>query len=237
MQPSARRLATLLALAGASVLSVALVAVRVRHTGSAEHTWLVWNLFLAWIPFGLALLLYDWHRRRLPAALLAPVAALWLLFFPNAPYILTDFIHLGPALGVPLWFDAALIASFAFTGLLLGYASLYLVQVVVRQLAGAFAAWATVVGALSLGSLGIYLGRFVRLNSWDVLTDPGLVLGLVRVRLAAPFGNPELIAVTAFFTVFLTLTYLAVYGLGAFGSEPEQDAATRREPGRGAGSG
>jgi uncharacterized membrane protein len=108
---------------------------------------------------------------------------------------------------------------FAFTGLLLGYASLYLVQAVVREVAGTAAAWAAALGALGLASVGIYLGRFVRLNSWDVLTDPGFVLGLVRVRLAEPLGNPELIAVTGFFTVFLTLMYLVIYGLAGLEGE------------------
>jgi uncharacterized membrane protein len=193
MQRSARRIGTLVALAGASLCAVALEAVRMHHTGTLEHWWLVWNLGLAWI----------------------------LPFFPNAPYILTDFVHLGPAAGVPLWLDAGLISMFAFTGLLLGYASLYLVQVVVREVAGAAAAWAAAFGALSLASVGIYLGRFVRLNSWDVLTDPGFVVGLVRVRLSEPLGNPELIAVTGFFTIFLTLMYLVIYGLAGLGPERE----------------
>jgi uncharacterized membrane protein len=222
MQRSGRRIGTLAALAGASLCAVALEAMRIRHTGTLEHWWLVWNLGLAWIPFVLALVLYDWHRRGVPGLVLAPIGALWLLFFPNAPYILTDFVHLAPAVGVPLWLDAGLISMFAFTGLLLGYASLYLVQVVVREVAGAAAAWAAALGALGLASVGIYLGRFVRLNSWDVLTDPGFVLGLARVRLAEPLGNPELIAVTGFFTVFLTLMYLVIYGLAGLGLEAER---------------
>ena len=221
MSLSARRLATLGSLAAASAFAVAAELARIRHTGSYEHWWLVWNLGLAWIPFVLALVLYDGHRRGVRGALLLPIGALWLLFFPNAPYVLTDFVHLAPAVGVPLWFDAGLISAFAFTALMLGYGSLYLVQAVVRDVAGAAAAWVVALGALGLGSVGIYLGRFVRLNSWDVLTDPGFVLGLARVRIAAPLGNPQLIAVTGFFTAFLTVTYLAVYGLAALGRESE----------------
>ena len=222
MQRSGRRIGTLVALAGASFCAVGLEAMRIRHTGTLEHWWLVWNLGLAWIPFVLALVLYDGHRRGVPGLVLAPIGGLWLLFFPNAPYILTDFVHLTPAVGVPLWLDAGLISMFAFTGLLLGYASLYLLQAVVREVAGPVAAWATAFGALGLASVGIYIGRFVRLNSWDVLTDPGFVLGLVRVRLAEPLGNPELIAVTGFFTLFLTLMYLVIYGLAGLGPETER---------------
>ncbi len=220
---SARRLVTVLALAGASLFSVALLYARVRYTGSFEHTWLAWNLVLAWVPFVLALVLYDAYRRGAPALALLPLGALWVLFFPNAPYILTDFVHLRPEAAAPLWYDAALISSFAFTGLLLGYASLYLVQAVVRAEAGQVWAWTCVVAAMALGAVGIYLGRFLRLNSWDALTDPGLLLGLVRVRLEDPLGNVRLLAVTGFFTAFLTLTYLAVWGLAAFGLEPLEE--------------
>jgi uncharacterized membrane protein len=222
MSLSARRLATLGALGAASAFAVAAELARIRHTGSYEHWWLVWNLGLAWIPFLLALVLYDGSRRRLSPVVLWPLGGLWLLFFPNAPYILTDFIHLAPNEGVPLWFDAALISSFAFTGLLLGYGSLYLVQAVVRDAVGEAAAWATAFVALGLGSVGIYLGRFVRLNSWDAMTDPGRLFDIARVRLEAPLGNPQLLAVTGFFTAFLTVTYLAVYGLAGFGLESDR---------------
>ena len=214
-----RRIGTFLTLIGASAFCVSLVVVRSIETETALWTWLVWNLVLAWIPFLLALAIYDGHRRRAPRALLVPLSLLWLVFFPNAPYILTDFVHLEQPLAAPLWFDALSIASFAFTGLLLGYASLYLMQSVIRARFGQIAGWAAAIGALGLSSVGIYLGRFVRVNSWDVVTNPDFLYGIARPRLEDPFGNPELIAVSALFTAFLLVTYLVVYSLTALPRE------------------
>jgi uncharacterized membrane protein len=173
----------------------------------------------------LALLVHDGHRRGTAARVLVPLSLLWLVFFPNAPYILTDFVHLEHELAAPLWFDALMIASFAFTGLLLGYASLYLMQAVIRARFGAVAGWAAAIGALAISSVGIYLGRFVRVNSWDVVANPDFLLGIARLRLEDPFGNPKLIAVALLFSAFLTVTYVVVYSLAALDLD---DASPRR---------
>jgi uncharacterized membrane protein len=216
---SSRRIVTFLALISLSAFCVALVVVRASATETALWTWLVWNLVLAWIPFLLALAVYDGHRRHAPGSVLVPLSLLWLVFFPNAPYILTDFVHLEQPLVAPLWYDALTIASFAFTGLLLGYASLYLMQLVVRSRFGALAGWSAALTALALSSVGIYLGRFVRMNSWDVLANPDALYGIARPRLEDPLGNPELVAVSVVFTAFLATTYLVVYSLTALARE------------------
>ena len=152
-----------------------LIVVRYVYSSEPLFGGLIWNLFLAWIPFGLAILIYDRHRAGARPVALLPLAGLWLLFLPNAPYILTDFKHLVPSPVVPLWVDVVVIAAPAWTGLLLGFLSLYLVQSVVRDLAGARVAWVAAIGVLGLASFGIYLGRVLRWNSWDVLADPRLV--------------------------------------------------------------
>jgi len=146
------------------VLCVGLLEIRIRETGDGFYRFLVWNLFLAWVPLALAAAAYALLRRGVDG-LVAALLVAWLLFFPNAPYLLTDFIHLeeGPA---PLWYDALMLSAFAWTGLLVGFASLYLVQIILRRAFGAAAAWLGVFGALGLASIGVYIGRFVRLNSW-----------------------------------------------------------------------
>src|SRR6266508_4279189 len=101
MRPN-RRIRTLLALTLASLFCVALVVA----TETAVFAWLVWNLFLAWVPFVLALVVYDGRRRGTSAKVLVPLSLLWLVFFPNAPYILTHFVHLEQELVAPVWFDA-----------------------------------------------------------------------------------------------------------------------------------
>jgi len=205
---SHRRRAIYAALALLSFFSVALVFARYAYFGEARFGGLIWNLFLAWIPFGLAILVYDRHRAGARASSLLPLGALWLLFLPNAPYIVTDFKHLEPTAGAPLWFDVVVIAAPAWTGMLLGFLSLYLVQAVVRQLAGRSAGWLVAIGALGLSSFGVYLGRVLRWNSWDVLTDPSLLTELDGILV-----EPRAIAMTILLSGFLTLSYLVLYAL------------------------
>jgi len=205
-----------------SAFVVAGVAVRWRYTGSLEAANLPWNLFLAWIPLGIALAVYDAHRRGARTAWLLAGASLWLLFFPNAPYLVTDLKYLGSWSDAPEWFDVVLVSAAAWTGLLLGFASLYLVQAVVRELRGAAAAWAVVVGSIALGSFGIYLGRFERWNSWDALTSPRSILADLWAGAMNPVAHPRVLAVTVLFTGFLTLAYLTFYGLVALGRDERE---------------
>jgi uncharacterized membrane protein len=203
-----RRLVVVVGLVAASAASVALAVVRDSHAGNLDFWFLIWNLALAWIPFLLALAAYASARRPTSTAMLGLG---WLLFFPNAPYIVTDFVHLSRVAPVPFWYDALTIGAFAATGLALGFASLYLMQCVVRDRVGVAASWLAVLVACALGSVGIYLGRFVRANSWDVLTRPEWFARLAHARLLDPFGNPRLIAVTCAFTLLLTVGYATVY--------------------------
>jgi len=144
----------------------------------------VWNLFLAWIPLVLALVVYDGARRGWPAGTLAAVGLGWLLFLPNAPYIVTDLKWLGHYDSGTHWFDPVLIGAAAAIGLVLGFLSLYLVQAVVVRRLGRLAGWMLAFGALAASGAGVYLGRFQRWNSWDVFTEPTRVVGqLARAAL------------------------------------------------------
>jgi uncharacterized membrane protein len=203
---SVRRRAVYAALVLLSLFSVALIGVRYLYSSEPLFGGLIWNLFLAWIPFGLAILIYDRHRAGTRPLYLLPVAVLWLLFLPNAPYIVTDFKHLVPSPVVPLWVDIVVITAPAWTGMLLGFLSLYLVQSVVRDLAGARLAWAAAVAVLGLASFGIYLGRVLRWNSWDVLTHPRLLSDLDVVLV-----DPRAIGMTVLLSGFLTSSYLVLY--------------------------
>jgi uncharacterized membrane protein len=214
-----RRTLAIVALVAASALCVATVEIRTRETGDAYYRFLVWNLILAWVPLVLAMGAYGRARRRVDltvAVLLVP----WLLFFPNAPYLLTDFIHLGEG-PAPLWYDALMLSAFAWTGLLLGFASLYLVQMILRRAFGTLVAWLGVVVALSLGSIGVYVGRFIRFNSWDALLHPIRVAEVVNEQLSAvPARTAEaLLGLVA----FLLVGYLVVYSFTALELELDGD--------------
>ena len=129
-----QRTLAIVALLASSALCVATVEIRTHETGDPYYRFLVWNLILAWVPLAFAIAAYARARGRidvLVAVLLVP----WLLFFPNAPYLLSDFIHLGEG-PAPLWYDGLMLSAFAWTGLLLGFGSLYLVQMIVRRAFG-----------------------------------------------------------------------------------------------------
>jgi uncharacterized membrane protein len=214
-----RRLLAIAALLAASLLCVALVEIRTHETGDSYYRFLVWNLILAWVPLAFAVAAYARARRR-SDAVVAVLLVPWLLFFPNAPYLLTDFIHLGEG-PAPLWYDALMLSAFAWTGLLLGFASLYLVQIIVRRSFGPSVAWLGVVGALGLASIGVYVGRFARVNSWDALLHPVRVAQVLQDQLDAVPGRLAggLLALTA----FLLVGYLAVYSFTDLELELEQD--------------
>lgn len=204
---------TLLLVAG-TLLAAGLQDVRADRAGAPVFAFLFWNLFLAWVPYVLSLAMVGLDRVRAPGWVLAGVGVVWLLFLPNAPYILTDFIHLGAIPGAPQWFDALLIGSFAGTGLALGLASLLLVHRVVARRLGSLAGWTLAIGSLALSSVGIYLGRFPRFNSWDVLTNPHGLVQVVVSRLADPLGNPFLVQFAVLMTGGLIASYLVAWGLG-----------------------
>jgi uncharacterized membrane protein len=219
MNASRRRLVTLLGLVAVSLFCVGLVLVRYAKFGDAGFFGLIWNLFLAWIPFVLAVVVYDrWRRHGARPALLV-LGTVWLLFFPNAPYIVTDFVHLEHTADAPYWYDAVTVSAFAWTGLLLGFASLFLMQTVVRQWRGVVSGWAFAAVALTLGSLGIYLGRFLRLNSWDAVGHPRVLPSIVHAVARDPFAYRGAIGVTVLFTLALGFAYLLLYGFAVVGRE------------------
>jgi len=219
MNASRRRLLTVLGLVGASLFCVALVLVRYAESGSPKFTGLIWNLFLAWIPFLLAVLVYDRWRHHGSRGTLLALGAFWLLFFPNAPYIVTDFVHLERTTDAPYWYDAVTVAAFAWTGVLLCFASLFLMQTVVRQWRGVVSGWIFAGVAIALGSLGIYLGRFLRLNSWDALEHPSVLPRIAHAVARDPFRYGEAIGVTVLFTLALGFAYFLLYNFAVVGRE------------------
>jgi uncharacterized membrane protein len=220
---SRRRLAIVASLVGLSALVVAMDAVRVVYTGTDYYSNLVWNLFLAWIPFGLAVYTYDGYRKGMGRLQLWAAGGLWLLFFPNALYIVTDFKWLRELAGAPIWYDILLLSAAAWGGLLLGFTSLYLMQRIVGRAFGAVQAWVFALATLALGAFGVYLGRFERWNSWDVFTRPRLFAQDLLPPLAHPQDHPRALAVMVLFTAFLAMSYLVFYAF----AEPEAEPLRR----------
>lgn len=198
----------------ACAICIMLVVARVAYSDTGRHTGLIWNLFLAWIPFMLAYFAHAFSWRRATLYLIIPVIAfLWLIFFPNAPYMLTDLQDLSRrASDAPLWYDVIIVVWCSWTGMLLGVISLYLMQDIILRAFGRTTGWVFVLVISALSSFGIYIGRFVRLNSWDILQNPGEtaqeILGIVidpSMRLAA---------FTILYTIFFLFVFLLLYSFG-----------------------
>lgn len=218
-QPAARACMGLaLVLVACAFACAALLLGRWVAGGLIVYGFLAWNLFLAGLPFAFALLAHFTHESEAPGWLRTPAVAtllaLWLVFFPNAPYLVTDLVHLrAQRPGAPLWFDAALFGAFLATGVVAGLASLLLVHGMVARRLGRLAGWAVIALASLLGGFGIYLGRFVRLNSWDVFSAPQRLLGALLDPLLDPAGHERTAVVTLLYGGFILLGYLAVSSL------------------------
>lgn len=198
-------------LLGASVVSIFLVVARIAVSDTQAHTNLVFNLFLAWIPFILSYIAYAISSKRAFLNFLLPVTAfLWLIFFPNALYMITDLQHLArQSSSAPLWYDVIVMVWFAWTGLLLGLVSLYLMHDIVKRRFGRTVGWVFVFVASLVSGLGVYIGRFARLNSWDILQDPGeTVVSLLGIAIDPSL---RLIVFTSLFGIFYLFIYLTLY--------------------------
>lgn len=198
----------------ASAAGAGLVIARAGLTGHWRYLSLVWNLFLAWLPLVFALgVCRQYRAEERNGWKFWTLAGLWLLFLPNAPYIFTDLIHLNFWIRGHYWTDLTLILLVALTGFLTGYVSLYLMQSVVVDRLGRLAGWGFILAAAGLSGLGVYIGRFLRWNSWDVFVHPvGLSLDLGHLA-AHPVANVQSFVFQALFATFLLVGYLMLYGL------------------------
>src|SRR6266850_495584 len=205
---------TVLALTFASGVSVALVVARIIWTWKLRYGFLAWNLFLAWIPLILALLAHEKYQQGAGRSWrFFVLGGAWLLFFPNAPYIFTDLIHLTTRFLPHFWVDLVLVLMCALTGLVLGFVSLFLMQAIVSRMFGRLASWIFIAAVGVLSGWGIYLGRFLRFNSWDVLFQPVKVYHGIGQSLTEPLSNAASRGFMVLFATFLFLAYVMLYGL------------------------
>ena len=187
---------------------------RAFFSHSMYYGFLLWNLVLAFIPFGISCYLAH-HQSRMgykAGRLLQEIkwwslCTSWLLFFPNAPHIITDITHLSFRHGVPLWYDAALLFIAALTGLWIGCISLLQMEGLWRKRYPKINSMLFVICVLLLSGFGIYLGRVMRFNSWDVLQNPiGLATAILK-RLLMPWQHLRTWGVTVLFAAVLWVGY------------------------------
>lgn len=206
-----------LALLFASIIAITMLTVRIFYTGQFAYMFLIWNLFLAWLPFLFALIVV-FGRRRL--WVVASSGLLWLLFFPNTTYLVTDLIHLHHTNYIPIWYDAIMLFAFALTGLMLGLLSLYFVHAVVESHFGTTLGWLFVLVTAVLGGIGVYIGRFLRWNSWDIFTNPVTLLNDLVFNLFHPDLLFKAVVTTGMLTAVFIVAYVILFLLPRISLEP-----------------
>lgn len=196
----------------ASVVGAGYFTIGAITNTSMSFWYLLWNLLLAWIPFGLSIWIRMLLRKRhwfdwLP--LIATV--LWLGFLPNTFYMLTDYIHLGEMERANMVYDVAMFTVLIFTGVGLGFASLAIVHIELRKRLSEMQAWRVVLAILFASSFAIYIGRYLRWNTWDILTSPAGILFDISERIIRPFAHAQTFTTTATYFVLLSLGYFCLW--------------------------
>ena len=199
----------LLALLTSSLVSLGLFVYGAwRNHSYVEFSYLCLNLALAWLPLIFAIRLVFILKRKLWSSWEGlTVSVLWLVFLPNSFYMISDFIHLEDVRRVNILYDTLMFTSFIYTGVALGFSSLYLIHVQLRRRLSVLEANAMVALTLLLSSAAIYLGRDLRWNSWDILTNPGGLLFDISDRLQHLAAYPQMIMTISVFFILLASTY------------------------------
>jgi len=159
------------------LFSITMVAARIVHTRDWLFATMIWNLFLAYLPYLFSQYASRHINRLQGKGQLAAIVLIWLLFIPNSFYIITDLFHLKERHDIPFWFDLALLFSFAWNGLILGVLSIRHMEKLMEQRWSLKNELIFIYPVMFLNALGIFIGRYWRFNSWDVVTNP---LALVR---------------------------------------------------------
>jgi uncharacterized membrane protein len=198
------------ALVISTLASIGLFGYGAWRNQSLEFSYLVWNLFLAWLPLIFAVRLVAVLQRKLWSSWEAMATSLlWLVFLPNSFYMISDFIHLQDVRRVDVLYDTVMFTSFIYTGVALGFSSLYLIHLQFRRRLSRRAAAAWVAFTLFISAAAIYIGRDLRWNSWDILTNPGGLLFDISDRITHPVQYPKMLLTVASFFILL----LSMYGL------------------------
>lgn len=191
-----------------SLVSFGLSILRVIISHSGEYLSLNWNLFLAFIPWAISTTIII-NKLQNKKRLLIILILSWVVFFPNSPYILTDLFHLIHRRGAPLWFDLVLILSFAWTGLLFGIASLMDIEQVLQNYMSKSKTMIATIIFLFVSGYGIYIGRYLRWNSWDIITNPFALSHDILVNLIHPEYHLRAWGTTLFVGLLLNLIYFS----------------------------
>jgi len=191
-----------------SIIAVIFNLARLDVWGTTNLLYLIWNLFLAWIPYLISLFFI---KKNTPIKYFIPIFVIWLLFLPNAPYLVTDVLHIASSAPALLWYDSLLLFFFGWIGLFLGILSIFHVHQYFRVHLSYFLSEISIFLICLISSFGVYLGRFERWNSWDVFLNP---IQLIKnsLNISSSFvhtGIPLMFVIV--FTVFTYAVYKTMY--------------------------
>lgn len=189
--------------------TLSLLIIRIILSNELTYIFLAWNLFLAWIPFAISQKIENATGR----CKIFFLVGLWLLFLPNAPYIITDFFHLRPRPPIPYWYDILLLFSASLNGLLLGIISLLTIEKKFVTCYGKRVTGLLILSSFFLCAFGIYMGRYLRWNSWDIIVNPLGIAGDILERIFNPFDHFGTWSVTVLFGSFFYILYYSVKNL------------------------
>jgi uncharacterized membrane protein len=193
-----------------TVLAVVLNILRIVILGKVSFLYILWNIFLAFVPFIISsLLLFYFKENKLTKLIFIVGFFIWILFIPNAPYIITDFIHLGTTRSIPIVYDVLLLFSSASVGLFLGFYSLFHIEQIIKAKCS-YVKTSIIMGfIILLISFGIYLGRFLRFNSWDIFINHTSLVNNIWKIISQAAIHTEVYLYTLLFFFFLFLSYNA----------------------------
>ena len=194
--------------------SCLLLGARIFITGDITYLFLLWNLFLAFIPYVITQWLSANTRLSESKVKLAAVLFLWLLFIPNSFYIITDLFHLEEFDTAPKWFDLLLIFSFAWNGIVSGIISIRRVEMILEKIRGRRFSLFIVFMVMCLNAFGVYIGRYLRFNSWDIISQPFSLFKEMFEVLFHPIHNRMEWGMIAVYAVFMTVLYITIKKLG-----------------------
>jgi len=184
-----------------------LLLARTIYTGQLTFLFLVWNLFLAFVPYFLSYTLThrsSWIENKRKFAL---VFTVWLLFIPNSFYVITDLFHLYDSFSVPRWYDLLLIFCFAWNALLMGILSVRHMEKIMQSVWQYKMEWLFIYPIMLLNAFGIYIGRYLRYNSWDVISNPFNLMADTCHILLHPVYFKNAWAMVVVFSFFLSIIY------------------------------
>jgi len=188
-----------------SCYCITLLTFRIWFTSSITYVFLIWNLILAYVPFFISNTIKTFPLKSVPFFI---AISIWILFLPNAPYIITDIFHLTLQRSMPIWFDLLLVISFAFNGLVLFFLSVHDVYTILLKKFSIAKAWIITTCIFFLTGFGVYLGRFLRFNSWDVVSNPNMLMVEIFERIVKPMAHPKTWGFTLGFGILFLLGFL-----------------------------